>query len=648
MPANSPKLSPSELLAELKSPRSRGKGRGRKRSQVNRANKPEETTSSDSDQTIPLVADESDHSGENRPPDASDSVDDLLDAIVADGSGDEVEETASQVDDNDLPLVDDGPTDSDDPFDSLGIDFDDLNADDSTPESAADSGETNTEAEPTEESAEPVAKEPQPLHKNQRIADVLKRLGPLPKDVDRRDGVLGETPTDHVVSSNPDVSKPQRPLTALFERVNSLLGGTKDDKTFRPPTPETLAQTGLDIEDIEKLALKFLLAKGAATGREICTRVCLPFQIVDPILKQLKHDQLLAFRGAAEMGDYEFVITDRGRERARTYLTESNYSGAAPVPLGDYLKAMAAQSIAHQEATEKDLEDAFSDLIINKTMLRRLGPAINSGRGMFLFGEPGNGKTSIAERITKCFGTSIWIPRALGIDGDIIRVFDPGMHEVITEPRDDGLFDLSGVDPRWVQIVRPTVIAGGELTMAMLEVCQNPATKICEAPLQLKSNCGTLVIDDFGRQTMPVDELLNRWIVPLEKRYDFLNLPSGKKVQVPFDQLIIFSTNLEPKDLVDGAFLRRIPYKIEVPDPSKDEFMALFKLMSPIMGFEFKPDAVDYLIETHYLPMDRPFRACQPRDLLLQVRNYCVYHKTSKVLTNEAFDFAVENYFSVM
>ncbi|WP_240928219.1 AAA family ATPase [Thalassoroseus pseudoceratinae] len=652
MSANPPKLSPTELLAELKSPRARGKGRGRKRSNANRAGKSVEKSLPETDENEPLVSEapadpvENADTTESPTSEQSDRVDEILEATGADEVAINSEDASDEIAEVGGLEADDAPLDAGDPFDSLGIDFDDLNS----PTLNDDPTDNVTDAEESEgeESAEVEPEEPTPLHKNPRIADVLKRLGPLPTDADRRDGVLGETDTDHIVSSAPDVAKPQRPLTALFDRVNSLLGGSHDDSTFRPPIPETIAETGLNIEDIEKLALKYLLGKGTATGRQICTQVCLPFQIVDPILKQLKHDQLLAFRGTAEMGDYEFTITDMGRDRARAYMREGSYSGAAPVPLGDYLKAMAAQSIARQEATEADLEAAFSDLIINKTMLRRLGPAINSGRGMFLFGEPGNGKTSIAERITKCFGTSIWIPRSLGIDGDIVRVFDPGMHEVITEPQDDGLFDLSGVDPRWVQIVRPTVIAGGELTMSMLEVCQNPATKICEAPLQLKSNCGTLVIDDFGRQTMPVDELLNRWIVPLEKRYDFLNLPSGKKVQVPFDQLIIFSTNLEPKDLVDGAFLRRIPYKIEVPDPSKEEFLALFKLMSPIMGFEYKPDAVDYLIQTHYEPMDRPYRACQPRDLLLQVRNYCVYHKTPKVLSNEAFDFAVENYFSVM
>ncbi|MFG0240846.1 MAG: AAA family ATPase [Gimesia chilikensis] len=349
------------------------------------------------------------------------------------------------------------------------------------------------------------------------------------------------------------------------------------------------------------------------------------------------------------MGDYEFMITELGRERARRYTQECTYFGAAPVCFKDYLKAMELQSIAKQEATQADLKEAFSDLIINPKMLDRLGPAVNSGRGMFLFGEAGNGKTSIAERITKAFGSTIWIPRCLGIDGDIIRIFDPGLHEeVVQEETAEGLFDLSGIDQRWVQIVRPTVIAGGELTMKELEITQNQQTKICEAPLQLKSNCGTFVIDDFGRQRMPVDELLNRWIVPLEKRYDFLNLPSGKKIQVPFDQLIIFSTNLEPKDLVDAAFLRRIPYKIEALDPSEEEFRALFELMAPIMGFQFDEDAYQHLVDTHYKAVDRPFRACQPRDLLLQVKNFCTYKELPRKLSAEAFDFAVENYFSVM
>lgn len=440
-------------------------------------------------------------------------------------------------------------------------------------------------------------------------------------------------------------------LSQLFNRVQSLLTGDVEEQQgkFIPQCPETLEDTGLTQDEIERLILKYLLAKGTRTGRQICQQIRLPFGIVDPILKRAKQDQLVAFGGTAEMGDYEFTITELGRERARRFTQECTYFGSAPVSFKDYLQAMEAQSIAKQEATEEDLKEAFSDLIINPKMLDRLGPAVNSGRGMFLFGEAGNGKTSIAERITKAFGSTIWIPRCMGIDGDILRIYDPGLHEEVTQESDaESLFDLSGIDQRWVQVVRPTVIAGGELTMNELEITQNPQTKICEAPLQMKSNCGTFVIDDFGRQRMPVDELLNRWIVPLEKRYDFLNLPSGKKIQVPFDQLIIFSTNLEPKDLVDAAFLRRIPYKIEALDPSEEEFRALFELMAPLMGFQFDETAYQYLVDQHYKAVNRPFRACQPRDLLLQVKNFCVYKQKHKKLTPEAFDFAVENYFSVM
>eukprot|EP00913_Durusdinium_trenchii_P023350 g21928.t1 len=434
-------------------------------------------------------------------------------------------------------------------------------------------------------------------------------------DVDEHDEVSAE--------EEPASAPGPGQLSDLFNRVSDLLGGSDSDTDgpFRPKEPESLAETGLSSEEVERLILKFLLQKGSASGRAICSQVCLPFNLVDPVLKELKQEQLLAFKGAAQIGDYEFTITDSGRDRARKYAAECTYFGAAPVSLRDYLRAMEAQSISKQEVSEEDLTSAFSDLIINTRMLERLGPAINSGRGMFLFGEPGNGKTSIAERVTRCFGSTIWIPKALGIDGDIIRVYDPGVHEVIEDSQSEGIFNLSGVDARWIQVERPTVIAGGELTMSELEVAQNRETKICEAPLQLKSNCGTLVIDDFGRQTMPVDVLLNRWIVPLEKRYDFLNLPSGKKIQVPFDQLIVFSTNLEPKDLVDGAFLRRIPYKIEVIDPSEAEFLALFELMAPLLGFQYDDECVRYLIDTHYLPHSRPFRACQPRDLLAQAND---------------------------
>lgn len=440
-----------------------------------------------------------------------------------------------------------------------------------------------------------------------------------------------------------------RRLTDLFDRVNQLLGDAQaDEGVYRPKCPETIEESGLTREEVEGLILKYLAARGVGSGRQICNQIKLPFNIVEPIVRDLKFDHMLSLSGTAEAGDFNYAITDTGRSRAREFSIECSYFGAAPVPLKDYLEAMAAQSIAKQTVNVEELHEAFKDLIINKKMLDTLGPAINSGRGMFLYGEPGNGKTSIAERITRCFGSSIWIPRALGIEGEIIRVFDPGQHEELPIEANSKLFDLSGVDPRWAHVVRPTIVVGGELTLDQLEVTQNPHTKVCEAPLQLKSNCGTFVIDDFGRQRCPVADLLNRWIVPLEKRYDFLNMPSGKKVQVPFDQLIIFSTNLEPKQLVDGAFTRRIPYKIPVIDPTEEEFHKILQMVCPHFGFEYDRDVIEYLLATHYRPINRPIRSCQPRDLVLQVRNYCTYHRIPKKLTPEAFDFAVANYFSVM
>lgn len=466
------------------------------------------------------------------------------------------------------------------------------------------------------------------------------------------------------VSANDGASQ-QAGLDDLFNRVNQLLGGapagesadeapaapgpaTAPGEVFTPRQPQSMREAGISASLVERLIMKYLFQVGIAPARGIAAQLKLSFRIIEPILKQLRSDKQIDLTGTTHTGDSEWGITDNGRERGKRYYEECTYFGAAPVSLDDYIHSVDAQTIAGQVVTAEDLQKAFDGLIINQAMLDKLGPAVNSGRGMFLFGQPGNGKTSIAERVTDAFGSHIWMPRAVYIEGEIMRVFDPGTHEVVEDQAGGGLLDSQQIDRRWVLVKRPTVIAGGELTMEELEICKNPVSNICESPLQVKSNCGTLVIDDFGRQTMPVDVLLNRWIVPLEKRYDFLNLPSGKKIRIPFDQLIVFSTNLEPRDLVDGAFLRRIPYKIEVPDPSVDEFRELFGIMSRVLKFDPNPDAVEYLIKTHYLAVERPFRLCQPRDLLLQVKNYCNYHRKPLAISNEAFDFAVDNYFSVM
>src|SRR4029078_853320 len=379
--------------------------------------------------------------------------------------------------------------------------------------------------------------------------------------------------------------------------------------------PPTIRDGGLTDSEVESLILKYLLSRGDCTGREVSDRSNIPFILLDPLLRQLKFDQLLVYRGSAPMNDYIYQLTDLGRERARRFMDHCTYFGSAPVSLMDYIIAANAQSLEKQHPSADDLKRAFSDILVSEHMLRRLGPAVNSGRGLFLYGAAGNGKTTIAERITRSFGQYIGIPRAIGVDGEIVRLFDPVNHEECPLQPNSGLLDQSRIDRRWVRIRRPTIVVGRELTMDSLEVTLNRSTGISEAPLQLKSNCGTLVIDDFGRQKMGTDTLLNRWIVPLEKRFDYLNLPNGKKIQVPFDQLIVFSTNLEPKDLVDEAFLRRIPYKIEVIHPPEQDFRALLKLMGERRGFQYDEGQITYLTDNHCRKIKRPFRCCQPRDL---------------------------------
>lgn len=458
-----------------------------------------------------------------------------------------------------------------------------------------------------------------------------------------RPAVAASPPTQQSSPAAASAGKPAKPSLPM-----PLGFKPERNEPWRPIEPEDMYTAGVNETILEAIIYRFLLNIGEAEGRKVADQVKLPFRMVEPLLTRLKMEQNVAYKNSTATNDYVYTLTESGRGIARNHIADCTYYGACPVPLAEYITSIKLQTIEGQYPKRKDLLHAFKDLLINPRMLEKLGPAVASGRGMFLFGFPGNGKTSIAERVTGAFGKYIWIPRAIDIDGDVLRVFDPMCHELAMPDAGLGLLDIGGFDKRWVRIERPTIVAGGELTMDMLEVQCNVESNISEAPLQLKSNCGTLVIDDFGRQRMPVDELLNRWIVPLEKRYDFLNLPSGKKIQVPFDQLIVFSTNLEPRDLVDGAFLRRIPYKIQVPDPSEQEFKEIMQRLSPAMGFEYDEQAVQYLIDTHFHACDRHFRSCHPRDLLLQVRNYCTYHQIPRKMTREAFDFAIENYFSVI
>lgn len=416
---------------------------------------------------------------------------------------------------------------------------------------------------------------------------------------------------------------------------------------FRPQPVQTLAEAGLTATMVDAIIFKYLHSVGSASGAKVATTLALPHAVVVERLTDLKQQHLATYVGAASMGDFTYTLTEAGRERARKCIEESFYVGTAPVPLKAYVDAVKAQSITREQPDEPTLRQAFADLLVNDRMFATLGPAINSGRGMFLYGFPGNGKTSIAERITKCFGSEVYIPRTLHVDGFLIKLFDPEIHQEIAR-EGKSILKNEQIDERWVKIKRPTIIVGGELTMDSLEIRYNPTTRISEASTQLKSNLGTLVIDDFGRQRMNPFELLNRWIVPLEQRFDFLALANGQKIQVPFDQLLIFSTNLEPRELVDEAFLRRIPYKINIEDPSEEEYRKLFRLLCDRFGIEYQEDVVDYLIEEYYRKTERAFRCCQPRDLLTIIKNQSRYDGQTPTLTRDSVDFATRVYFAVM
>ncbi|MDH3343988.1 MAG: ATPase, partial [Desulfobacteraceae bacterium] len=297
-------------------------------------------------------------------------------------------------------------------------------------------------------------------------------------------------------------------------------------------------------------------------------------------------------------------------------------------------------SIQNETPGIEELQDAFHDLMLEKYVFYTLGPAINSGRGVFLYGAPGNGKTSIAKRVHKCFKDAIYIPKTLLVGGELLKFYDPQWHNAV---EDKGL----QYDKRWIKIERPAVIVGGEMDLDSLGIKYNPQTKISEAPLQMKANCGTFVVDDFGRQRISPRDLLNRWILPLEKRIDFLTLSNGIKFQVPFDELLIFCTNIDPKELLDEAFLRRIPYKVKLRDPSEEKFRHIMKFMAPKYDIEYDDAMVDYLIDT-YFREKRPFRSCHPRDILEQIVNASAYQRIIPRLTKDLIKLAAFNYFAAM
>jgi predicted ATPase with chaperone activity len=429
---------------------------------------------------------------------------------------------------------------------------------------------------------------------------------------------------------------------------------TKANSRWQPPIIDSLEQTGLDAGFLQDLVLKVMYFRGQITGHEIADQLCLPFQaVLAPIMDFIKREQMCEVKGSGGLGtgSYQYLITAKGAARAREQLERTTYAGAAPVPWEDYVKAMKAQGRKKMKVTPRMMKKALVDLVMEDEVFDKIGPAVNSGKSIFLYGAPGNGKTTIAE----CIGRMVllgdmYIPYSVIIDGQIVKVYDEINHEAVPEEENGSRALTTGTlssrrDRRWIRIRRPVIMVGGELTLDGLELIYDRTNKFYEAPFQMKANGGLFLIDDFGRQQVRPRDLLNRWIVPMEKQIDFLALHTGSKVEVPFEVLLVFSTNLPPRDLVDEAFLRRIRHKIHVTSPTYDGYREIFQRVAMRRGIPYDEQTVVYLLQEHYVKKNRKLRANHPRDLLDQIMDIAAYLDVPPRLTVEMIDRAADAYF---
>lgn len=418
-----------------------------------------------------------------------------------------------------------------------------------------------------------------------------------------------------------------------------------------PPSPKTLADTGLSIGDLLNLVSKAMY-NGAETPSGIGNILKLSTRIIQLILEQAQERKMVDILGSAGGGlasELRYSLTEKGRQWAVDALAQNQYFGPAPVPLAAFVERIQRQRITNERVDREAIERAFDSMIINPEFVHRIGPAINSGRSILLYGPPGNGKTSVSERIGSLFNDTIYIPHCFEVEGQIIKVYDPGIHKSLERKVGEGrstTLRRQDFDPRWVPCRRPFIVTGGELTLEMLDLSFNTMAKFYEAPLHIKALGGIFTIDDFGRQIVSPEALLNRWIVPLESRVEYLKLHTGKSFQLPFDELVVFSTNLEPRDLMDPAFLRRIPYKLEVGGPSPEEYRQIFKLVAKAFELEATDEVIDHVIHHLRVEHDFPLASYQPKFLVDQVRSACKFEGIPPEIRLDLVKMALGNLFT--
>jgi predicted ATPase with chaperone activity len=440
--------------------------------------------------------------------------------------------------------------------------------------------------------------------------------------------------------------RPQKPQ----QNPSSQQRTSDEVSEWSPPALGSIEDTGLSKLGVSDLILKVLYFRGDLTGHQIADLTKLPFNgVLDSVIEFLKREKHIDITGSGGIGEasFRYTISSKGIERANEALERTFYAGAAPVPLNMYIESVMEQNKTKRTIREADMRRVMENLIVNKDMLDQIGPAANSGTSIFLYGPPGNGKTTLSEAIGRVIlGNDMWIPYAIDVDGQVIQMYDSVNHELSDDQTPKRYGTGTVADPRWIRIKRPIIIVGGELTMESLDLTYDPINKFYEAPYQVKANGGLFLIDDFGRQQVSPMDLLNRWIVPLEKKYDFLTLNNGRKIEMPFQVLIIFSTNMDPQDLVDDAFLRRIKYKIEVGNPTMEQFRELFELMCRIKKVPFDQRGLAYLIKEWYFKYNRDFRFVHPRDLLSQMHDIADYMDVPVTMANkELIDRAAASYF---